>query len=88
MKYSKELNEIYESINNGIKYGEDLENVRFPIFWEVLSANKYYIFWRNYGSSANKNTKKNLLWIITNIFNTTPEQFINDYITSDKSKFN
>lgn len=87
MKYSKALNEIYENINAGNSYGKDFLNVRYPFFDTALSANKQYIYWRHYGSSANKNTRKELYWIITVIFRMSPEQFLQEYITEDQSKF-
>lgn len=73
------LKEIYKNINNGKKYGYVMKNVKYPFFDTVLSANEQYIFWRHFGSSANKNTIGNLEWILENIFKLTPEEFIEKY---------
>ena len=56
----------------------------YPYFNTVLtlSPDKKYIRWNNYGGSSNKNTLEDLNWIITEIFNKTPEEFKNEYITS------
>lgn len=70
---------IYDLLKKGGRFGKYNYKMRFPYFdaniYPVYSRGVYYIGWHNYGSSANKFTKKDLLWIITEIFNTTPEQF-------------
>lgn len=73
------LKEIYNNINSGKKYGYVMENVKYPFFYTVLSANEQYIYWQHFGSSANKNTIGNLAWILENIFELSPEKFIEKY---------
>lgn len=72
---------IYENINSGKEYGYMINNVTYPYFNTVLyvSENNKYIRWQHYGSSANKNTIKDLQWIIETIFKTTPEEFAKKY---------
>lgn len=84
MKYSKALNDIYYNLDRGFIYGTWQEDLRFPGYWKVLSKEinrkgKPIIYWNNYGSSAEDFTKKDLHWLITVLFKTTPEQFINQY---------
>ena len=73
------LKEIYKNINSGKKYGYVMENVKYPFFAAVLSANEQYIYWQHFGSSANKNTMESLAWILKNIFKLTPEEFLEKY---------
>ena len=75
---------IYKNLMNGMTYGYVIKNVRFPYFHNALYkgrsiATKKFFIWNNYGSSANKATKKDLKWIIEVIFKMTPEEFINHY---------
>ena len=42
---------------------------------------KPFIGWTHYGSSANKATKKEIDWIIRQIFDTTPTAFLDRYTT-------
>ncbi len=71
------IDRIFENINAGYQYGEYACNVRFPMFSPCLSVseNGKYIRWRHYGESANRNTKTDLYWIITEIFKVTPDEF-------------
>lgn len=71
------IDRIYSNLQQGYQYGDYLHNVRFPMFSPCLSVSLYgdYICWRHFGESANRNTKKDLHWIITEIFRTTPEEF-------------
>lgn len=75
------LKQIYWNLHNGIVYGKYITDVKYPYFDECLYLHPWQncICWHNYGSSANNDTEKDLLWIITTIFETTPEQFIKDY---------
>lgn len=78
---------IYDKLKQGVVFGKiDPLRLGGTVFWEVLSADKSYIYWRNYGSSANKISLQNLKWILTDIFKTTPEQFLFDYTTYDEWK--
>jgi hypothetical protein len=42
---------------------------------------KEYIFWRHYGSSANKCTRKDLRWVLKEIYHMTPAEFLAEYTT-------
>lgn len=60
----------FSTFNNGERYIHD-----------VLYLTDYgNIGWNHYGSSANKCTLKELKWIITKIFDTTPEEFEDRYV--------
>jgi hypothetical protein len=94
----KKLKEIYNNLQAGITYGEDMDKehhswINYPYFNAVLylTANspgsaEEVIGWRHYGSSANKNTEKDLKWILDKIFNMTPTEFLQKYIKSTDSK--
>lgn len=78
------LDRIWGNINAGMRYGRDFLNVAYPFFEEVLyigtgTGLKKYIFWRHYGSSANRVTKADLRWVIETIFRMTPEEFERAY---------
>ena len=75
---------IWEKLQNGESFGEIIPHrLGGTFFWDVLclSPTKQYIRWRNYGSSANKNTTKDLAWILSEIFKMTPEKFMAKYTT-------
>lgn len=73
---------IYDKLRAGEIFGKISEhNQGGTYFWDVLSADNEYIYWRHYGSSANKLSLQNLNWILTTIFESTPEQFLFDYVT-------
>ena len=80
------LNRIYENINRGYCYGYFVSNVRYPYFDTCLSVseNGEFIRWTHYGSSANKNTKQALQWIIETIFKTTADEFEKKYLMEYK----
>lgn len=94
----KKLKEIYNNLQAGITYGEDMDRehhswINYPYFNAVLylianspTSTEEVIGWRHYGSSANKNTEKDLKWILDNIFNMTPTEFTSKYIKSTDSK--
>ena len=48
--------------------------------WQVLSADGRYIYWRNYGSSANSATAKDMKFVVERIFKTTLPEFLRKYI--------
>ena len=87
------LNRIFENLMNGAVYGHDRITWRCdypeknlagkPMFTTALYKHAYkpLFCWSHYGSSANDATKKDLLWIITTIFDITPEQFEKQYMT-------
>ena len=77
---NKILNEIYNNLQQNKVYGEMITNMRFPYFHIVLyKTTQNNIGWRNYSSSANKNTIESLKWIIETIFKCTPEDFVRTY---------
>lgn len=78
---------IYQKILDGEIFGKiDQHNQGGTYFWDVLSANRQYIYWKHYGSSANKTSLQNLKWILTEIFKMTPEQFLFNYTTYNEWK--
>jgi hypothetical protein len=91
------LQEIYDNLQAGISYGEDMDKehhswITYPYFDAVLyriendGRGEPCIGWRHYGSSANPNTIEDLNWIITTIFEMTPEEFVQKYIKNTESK--
>ena len=89
------LRQIMNDLKAGYRYGVDRSwdfyhncPYRFPYFSTAicLSEDGEYIRWTHAGSSANKATLKDLEWIITVIFDTTPIDFLREYIRNDKSK--
>lgn len=84
------LLKIYNDLLSGIDYGKDFDHgVRYPFFDTSLwtTKNKQYIGFSHYGSSCQRANIKNLLWILFNIFNMSPEDFLSKYITREQSKF-
>lgn len=81
--YNNELHEIFTNILRGGVYGRTARGPRWAYFAEALylinSSGDPFIGWNNYGSSANKCDLDNLLWIIKNIFKTTPREFLKEY---------
>ena len=87
------LTRIFDNLTAGAVYGHDRLSWRDdypekaiagkPMFTTALYKDSFkpLFHWHNYGSSANKATMKDLLWIITQIFDCTPEQFERRYIT-------
>lgn len=73
---------IYRKLLDGEVFGR-IEEHRMggTYFWDVLSADKEYIYWRHYGEGANKTIIENLRWILKNIFEMTPEEFLYNYTT-------
>ena len=82
--WCKSIDEIYMNILSGKTYGRYIKPsnpvLKSNIYSAVLSADDEYIYWCNYGSSATKNTKEYVLWIITHIFELTPEAFIKKFV--------
>ena len=82
------LDHIYDNIcKKWYTYGEYIESnnkaVGDYIFWWVLSCDGSYIHWRNYGSSAIKNSKSELAWLLVKVFEMTPSEFVDKYICVD-----
>ena len=87
----EKLNEIYNNLQKGKVYGEYIQNRltnKRDLFWSTLyivlgNNGQKYICWRNYGSSCNKNTKKDLQWVLTNIFQMKPSEFLCKYVIEE-----
>ena len=88
------LRGIMHDLKSGFTFGKDhtwdyynSRPMRFPYFSSVLyvtpSGN---IGYTHFGSSAIKPTMRDLEWLITVIFNTTPSGFLREYIRNDESK--
>ena len=93
----KKLQEIYDNLQKGISYGEDMDKehhswITHPYFSEAIylftgeNNLQEYIGWTHYGRSAGKNTVEDLKWILDHIFNMTPTEFTSKYIKSTDSK--
>lgn len=82
------LQEIYNNLQDGKQYGYYYA-MRFPGFHTVLYVDKFkkYIHWCNFGESANKNTLKELKWILEVIFHISPENFLEKFEVYDSKKF-
>ena len=80
------LREIYSNLVGGGIY-EELQPKVFvqEDIWSTVLSYGYDIDgspiwrWRHYGSSAARATVRNLGWIIENIFDMTPEEFVKKY---------
>ena len=82
MKYTNATRELFNRLNAGEVFVEILPHrLGGTFFWQVLSADSRFIYWRHYGSSANKNKLESLAWILENIFNMTAEEFLSKYTT-------
>lgn len=83
------LNTIFDNVcHNYCEYGywrKPLNPVLGDKVWSsVLWLSDWgSIGWQHYGSSANKATKKDLLWILMVIFKMKPSEFVNEYICRD-----
>lgn len=81
------LRDILRDVKNGYSYGKDYTYVPYPYFGAALYLTPFgNVGYTHYGSSAIKPTLKDLEWLITTIFRTTPEGFLRDYIRNDQSK--
>ena len=79
--YGKAIKEIYNNLQKDYLYTRVRRDDKGDWdAWDVLwMTDSGYIAWRNYGQSACRNNLRDLYWTITNIFDTTPEKFIEDY---------
>ena len=81
--YGKAIHQIYNDLQNDFIYGDWS---RYPNGERYFRDNMYvtddgkYIHWENYGASAVRNNLRDLSWLIKTIFDTTPEDFIKDYL--------
>ena len=73
--------DLLQHMQNGLRFCE-LTTYRDDTkhLWEVLRADERYIYWRNYGSSANSATAKDMEFVIERIFETTLPEFLRKYI--------
>lgn len=84
--YGKVIRNIYDMLQDGYSYGNF--NHWYPNGERYFKQQMYvtddgkYIHWEHFGASANRNQISELKWIIENIFDTTPEQFVQDYFPS------
>lgn len=86
MTQKQAIDKIYRELNAGRRYGRDILNVTYPYFSSALWITECgNIGWRHYGSSANKNTKKDLKWIIEIIFKLSPVEFLDVYYRDTES---
>lgn len=82
---------IYDKLQQGEIFGS-IEKHRLggTYFWDVMCIGNgvggNYIFWRHYGSSANRVSLQNLKWILKEIFKMTPEEFLYKYTTYSEYK--
>lgn len=74
---------IWNYLQEGKSFGYYSETVNKALgnyIWNhVLYIEGNYIRWSYYGSSAEKITKENLRWILKNIFEMTPAEFLEKY---------
>lgn len=76
------LETIFNNINNGTTYGQNVSGCAGNIYYAALSVSDdgRYINYSNYGSSAVANTPEELCWILETIFRKTPEEFTAAYV--------
>lgn len=85
------LDRIYLNLQAGEVYGDGCQyRVDYPteslrgkfFFWWRLAPDRdgKYFYWRNFGQSACKATKRDLEWTILNIFKCSPEEFEERYV--------
>lgn len=72
MKYTREkINEIYNNLKAGYSYSNGFSGMYYY---------NGYIHWNNFGSSAIKDSKKELKWLLEVIFDdVTPDDFEKKY---------
>lgn len=73
------LRELFEDLKSGAVYGHQVNNVRYPFFWENIGIHGSYIKWNHYGSSAQAVSMNDLAFIVFTIFKTTPRAFMQEY---------
>lgn len=85
----KAIEYIYNELHTGRVFGKHSLNVKYP----YIHANLYltdngYIGYSHYGSSAVKDTIPELAWVIENVFDTTPEIFLESYVSCNHDYYN
>lgn len=78
----KAIEYIYNELHTGRVFGKHHLNVNYP----YISADLYltdggYIGYSHFGSSAVKDNIPALEWVIRNIFDITPEKFLESYVS-------
>ena len=73
------LRELFEDLKSGAVYGHQVNNVRYPFFWENIGIHGNYIKWNHYGASANSVSMNDLAFVVFDIFKTTPRAFMQEY---------
>ena len=95
MTEKQALNEIFKNIKSGEVYGYirfwdyyHNEKLRFPYFENVLFETFpcRNIGYCHFGSSATKETKENLAFVIHTIFNLSAIDFLKKYITETQAR--
>ena len=86
---------IYNELNSGRVFGKhcikDASGMlyKYPFIRAALYiTTNNYIGYTHYGSSAVKNNKQDLQWVIENIFDTTPEKFLETYVSCTNEYYN
>ena len=78
---------LYDKLLAGEVFGHIVSLKRgSTVFFDALSADSKYIRWQNYGASANKTSLESLQWILSVIFQMTPEEFLFNYTTYNEWK--
>ncbi len=94
MTEKQALNEIYQNLKAGEKYGyicywDYYENkpYRYPHFRTVLVKDDFkpIFHYQQYGSSAIKANKVELTWLIEDIFQTSAIGFLKSHITESQA---
>ena len=74
------LKQIYDNLQAGGGYGYIFTKCKYPFFDEVLYKTPGgYIGYTHFGSSASENTERGLQFIIENIFECSPDEFVKKY---------
>ena len=73
------LRELFEDLKSGAVYGHQVNNVRYPFFWENIGIHAGWIKWNHYGASANAVSMHDLAFVVFDIFKTTPREFMSKY---------
>ena len=93
------LKQIMQDLKRGYVFGNDRtwdhysnRPLPYPYFDVALRIGSgrsgLLLRWHHFGSSANACTMRDLEWVITEIFQLTPSQFLDSYIRSDASSIN
>lgn len=94
MTEKQALSIIFDKLQAGEQFGSfeyfnfyDHCKLRYPYFHAVLYKTfNGFIGWNLAGSSAIKNSKKELIWLLDKIFNMTAIEFLETYITEKHLK--